>query len=141
MNKCLIWIGAVGVAVILGACGGGGSSAGTGLTPSPTPNAGGSTCSGGQRSTFSAGSSVTDPFKNGDQVCFTTLSTSTLAFNGKTLTSPTQNSEVTAPYSAWKFVDGAYTYEVIFNGSAPYEINVSKNSSFVGQFAFASAPV
>ena len=69
MNKCLIWIGAVGVAVILGACGGGGSSAGT------TPNAGGSTCSGGQRSTFSAGSSVTDPFKNGDQVCFTTLST------------------------------------------------------------------
>ena len=135
MNKCLTWIGALGLAMALGACGGGGSSAGAGLTPSPTPTAGGSTCGGGQKLTFEAGASVTDPFKNGDAVCFTTINTSTLAFNGKTLTNPTQNSEVMTPYSAWKFVDGVYTYEVIFNGSALHEINVLKNSTFAGQFA------
>lgn len=131
-NKYVAAIGVVGMAVLLGACGGGGSAVG-GTTPSPTSTAG-APCSG-QLLGFSAGASVTSPFKNGDEVCFTTISNTMLAFNGKNLTSPTQNTAVSAPYSAWKFVDGAHTYEVIFNGSSLHEINVSNGSTFVGQFA------
>jgi hypothetical protein len=85
---------------------------------------------------------VTAPFKKGDVVCFTTIGSTTLVFNGKTLTGPTQNTLVTAPFSAWIFVDGAYTYEVILNGTSPYEINVSQgigsSSTFLGQFSFGS---
>ncbi len=141
MNKFVLWMGALGMVAALGACGGGGSG-GSGVAPSPTPAAGGPSgpCAGKSVS-FAAAASVTDPFKNGDVVCFTTVSSTTLAFNGKTLSSPTQNTAVSAPFSAWKFADGIYTYEVIFNGSNPHEINVSKNSTFVGQFDFGSAPV
>jgi len=139
MNKSLLWLGGLGIAMMLGACGGGGSATATvpgGATPTPSSTA----CAGGKLLTFAAGSGVTDPFKNADKVCFTTASSTTLAFNGKTLSSPTQNTAVTAPFSAWKFMDGVYTYEVIFEGSTLHEINVSKGGSFVGQFD-ASAPV
>lgn len=125
MNKSLLWLGGLGIAMMLGACGGGGSA---------------TACAGEKLLTFAAGSGVTDPFKNADKVCFTTVSSTTLAFNGKTLSSPTQNTAVTAPFSAWKFMDGVYTYEVIFNSDKLHEINVSKGESFVGQFD-ASPPV
>ena len=139
MNKSLLWLGGLGIAMMLGACGGGGSATATvpgGATPTPSSTA----CAGEKLLTFAAGSGVTDPFKNADKVCFTTVSSTTLAFNGKTLSSPTQNTAVTAPFSAWKFMDGVYTYEVIFNSDKLHEINVSKGESFVGQFD-ASAPV
>lgn len=134
MKKLALWMGTLGMVAALGACGGG--SGGSGATPSPTPSAAGP-CAG-TRGQFDTGAGVTDPFKKGDLVCFTTVSSSTLAFNGKTLTGPTHNTGITAPYSGWEFVDGVYTYEVILNGSVPYEINVSKGSNYVGQFTFGS---
>lgn len=82
-----------------------------------------------------------DRYSNNQSVCFTTISTSTLAVGGKTLTNPTQMA-MTAPYSAWKFVDGNYSYEVIFNGSALHEINLSfTGGAFQGQFAASSPAV
>lgn len=81
-----------------------------------------------------------DRYSNNQSVCFTRISTTTLAVGGKTLTNPTQNTAVSAPYSAWVFVDGNYSYEVIFNGSALHEINFSiVGGAFQGQFA-ASIP-
>lgn len=81
-----------------------------------------------------------DRYSNNQSVCFTRISTSALAVGGKTLNNPTQNTAVSAPYSAWIFVDGNYSYEVIFNGSALHEINFSiTGGAFQGQFA-ASAP-
>lgn len=83
-----------------------------------------------------------DRYSNNQSVCFTTISTSTLAVGGKTLTNPTQNMAMTAPYSAWKFVDGNYSYEVIFNGSSLHEINLSfTGGAFQGQFAASSPAV
>lgn len=79
-------------------------------------------------------------YSDGQSVCFTTISETTLAFSGKTLTNPTQNTAVPAPFSAWKFVDGNYTYEVVFNNSSLHEINLSTtNVPFLGQFE-ASTP-
>ncbi len=127
---------AAALAVGLAACGGGGGGGGATATPTAAPTSaggGGGACSSGTQLTFNAGAGVTAPYKNGDKVCFTTISTTTLAFDGKTLTGPTQNTAVSAPYSAWKFVDGAYTYEVVFNSGALHEINVS-GTSFLGQF-------
>lgn len=77
-----------------------------------------------------------DRYSNNQSVCFTRVSSSTLAVGGKTLSNPTQNTAVSAPYSAWVFVDGNYSYEVIFNGSALHEINLSvTGGAFLGQFA------
>jgi len=82
-----------------------------------------------------------DRYSNNQSVCFTTISTSTLAVGSKTLTNPTQNMAVSAPYSAWKFVDGNYSYEVIFNGGALHEINFSiVGGAFQGQFAASTPP-
>jgi hypothetical protein len=74
------------------------------------------------------------PHTNGQKLCFTVSPTS-LAFSGKTLGNPTANPAVVAPYSAYSFADGAYTYEVIFKSGALHEINVSDASKFYGQFA------
>ncbi len=106
-----------------GSTGGGGSSG---------------SCTAGATALTYAASASGGPHGDGDTVCFTTLSSTTLAFSGKTLTNPVQNTVVTAPYSAYRFDDGAFTYEVIFNGSALHEINVSGSSSFYGQLTAAS---
>ena len=86
--------------------------------------------------TFAAGQG-SRPYTNGQTVCFTASSTA-LAFSGKTLGSPTQNTAVSAPFSAYKFVDGEYTYEVVFNADALHEINLLSGTVFAGQFAAAS---
>ncbi|OGB29646.1 MAG: hypothetical protein A3F78_02480 [Burkholderiales bacterium RIFCSPLOWO2_12_FULL_61_40] len=84
------------------------------------------------------------PVAHGASLCFTTVSTSTLAFGTTTLTSPT-NTGGSAPYAFWVFTDPATSlqYEVIFNGSALHEINLtgpaSSGSHFLGQFAAASS--
>jgi hypothetical protein len=88
--------------------------------------------------TFGTSSSAS-PYTNGQKLCFT-ASTTSLSFSGKTLTNPTQNTAVSAPFSAYVFVDGAYTHEVIFNSGALHEINLSSGTTFVGQFAPATAP-
>lgn len=85
--------------------------------------------------TYSANASATgNPFTQGQKVCFDASSTS-LGYNGKTLTNPVKNDLVTAPFSAYKFVDGTYALEVVFNAGALYEINVSDDKVFYGQFA------
>lgn len=87
--------------------------------------------------TYAANPGATgNPHANGDKVCFE-ASTTTLKFSGKTLTGPTQNTAVSAPYSAYKFADGSVFYEVVFNAGALYEINVNgpSNTPFYGQFA------
>lgn len=122
----------------LSACGGGDDA----TTPATTT--GGSdvvaaACSApAETLTYAANPGVAtgNPHADGDQVCFE-ASTTTLKFNGKTLTGPTQNTAFTAPYSAYKFADGSVFYEVVFNASALYEINVSgpSNTPFYGQFA------
>jgi hypothetical protein len=94
--------------------------------------------------TYTAHNSATGgPVASGATLCFTTVSTTTLAFGTTTLTSP-QNTGGTAPYSFWTFTDPGTSlrYEVIFNGSALHEINLtgpaSSGSQFMGQFAAAS---
>ena len=72
------------------------------------------------------------PYANGQKVCFS-ATTSSLGFDNKTLTSPVKNTVVQAPYSAYSFKDGSYSYEVVFNNTALYEINLS-STSFLGQF-------
>ncbi|NVO06973.1 MAG: hypothetical protein HXX19_14080, partial [Rhodoferax sp.] len=77
-------------------------------------------------------------FTKGQGVCFTGTA-STLAFSGKSLTSPVKNTAVTSPYTAYTFTDASdgYVYELIFNVGDIYEINVSKGSGandFDGQF-------
>lgn len=79
-------------------------------------------------------------YTDGQEVCFTTITQSSLAFASKSLSSPVQNTAVSAPYSAWKFTDGSYVYEVIFNGSALHEINLNNGPTFLGQFAADEAP-
>ncbi len=88
-------------------------------------------CTTGVETTF-ATTATNAPFTNGQKVCFD-ATTTTLAFNSKTLTNPVKNTVVQAPYSAYAFKDGSYSYEVIFNNNALYEINLSL-TSFLGQF-------
>lgn len=88
-------------------------------------------CTTGVETTF-ATTAINAPFTNGQKVCFD-ATTTTLAFNSKTLTNPVKNTVVQAPYSAYAFKDGSYSYEVIFNNNALYEINLSL-TSFLGQF-------
>jgi hypothetical protein len=85
------------------------------------------------------GSSTTgSPYTNGQKLCVTASATS-LAISGKTLSNPTPNTVVSLPFSAYKFADGAYSYEVIFNAGALHEINlVGGTNSFYGQFTPSS---
>jgi hypothetical protein len=76
---------------------------------------------------------TTDPYKKDDAVCFT-ASTTSLAFSGKTLTSPVQNTAVTGSNSAYKFTDSTYNYEVVFKSGVLYEINVTRGATYIGQF-------
>ncbi|BCO26175.1 hypothetical protein MIZ03_1055 [Rhodoferax lithotrophicus] len=98
-------------------------------------NAGG----GGTTPTCAAGETVltysgNPPYTNGQQLCFSASPTA-LSFSGKTLTNPTVNSAVSAPFSALLFSDAGYIYEVILNAGALYEINVSNaGHTYLGQF-------
>lgn len=96
---------------------------------------GSTTCTSGTAMTYSGTAGV---HTNGQQLCFT-ASTTSLAFSGKTLTTPVQNTAVSLPYSAYKFTDSAtgYDYEVVFNDGNLYEINVLNSSGFLGQFALS----
>ncbi|HNC04629.1 MAG TPA: hypothetical protein PLY05_14905, partial [Agitococcus sp.] len=88
-------------------------------------------CTTGVETTF-ATTATNAPFTNGQKVCFD-ATTTTLAFNSKTLSNPVKNTVVQLPYAAYSFKDGSYSYEVIFNNNALYEINLSQ-ASFLGQF-------
>ncbi len=97
------------------------------------------TCTTGVETQFATTLSNT-PYANGQKVCFS-ATTSSLGFDNKTLTSPVKNTVVQAPYSAYSFKDGSYSYEVVFNNTALYEINLS-STSFLGQFTpLVSTPV
>ena len=90
---------------------------------------GGSTdgsCTSGVQMTFAAGQ-ATGPFTNGQTVCVEASSTS-LKIGSLTLGNPTTNTVVTAPYSAYTFVDAGLYYEVVFNNAALYEINIGKEA-------------
>ncbi len=107
----------------------------------PIGGGGGSgSCSGAEESLTYASSAVGGPHSDGEQICFT-VSTTSLGFSGKTLTNPTQNMAVQAPYSAYVFVDAGASYEVIFNNGDLHEINVmsANGNSFYGQFAATPA--
>ncbi|MCF8167767.1 MAG: hypothetical protein K9J77_04045 [Rhodoferax sp.] len=82
---------------------------------------------------------VAGVFTKGDKVCMTATTTS-LAFSGKTLSNPVQNTAVSAPYSAYKFSDSdGSVYEVTFKDAAIHEINVLKGTTFQGQLTPVSA--
>lgn len=105
----------------------------TAYTAVQAANGGGSsTCTSGQTNARYDGSG---PYTKGQTVCFT-ASTTALTFSGKTLTNPTKNTVVSAPFAAYAFADGAYVYEVILQSGVLYEINVSDTGGkFYGQFA------
>lgn len=128
MNIVSRWILLLGTTALV-ACGGGDS-------PSTPSSAGGSDPAGCTTLTYAANVSATgNPYTNGSNLCMK-ASTTQLEFSGKTLTTPTQNMAVTAPFSAYAFVDGSFKYEVVFNGANVHEINVNSpdNSIFYGQF-------
>jgi hypothetical protein len=103
-------------------------------------NAGGGTpgsCANGQIALTYAASTAGGPHADGQTLCFTTISPTTLAFASKTLTNPVQNLAVSAPYSAYRFADGAFTYEVVFNSGVLHEINVSDATRFFGQLSLS----
>jgi hypothetical protein len=139
------------LALALSACGGGDEPATAATAPAPapapalvpadpvattTPAVALTSCTVADKTlTYSANKSATgNPFTDGQKVCFEASATS-LAFNGKTLTNPVANTLVSAPYSAYKFTDGAYSLEVVLNAGALYEINVLDATTFFGQFA------
>lgn len=80
------------------------------------------------------------PFTNGQQVCVTASATA-LTVASTTLTQPTQNTAVTAPYAAYKFVGSSAAFEVVFNNGVLHEINVLSvdASIFYGQLAAEAA--
>lgn len=129
------------LALGLTACGGG-DDATTTTTTTPTTETPSASCTDPTKTlTYSANAMATgNPFTDGQEVCFEASSTS-LAFDGKTLTNPVQNTAVTAPYAAYTFTDGSYKLEVVFNAGALYEINVvdGSGSTFFGQFAFPAS--
>lgn len=110
-------------AIVAAQDGGGGSS--------------GDSCTAGVEVIFAAGQAA-GPFTDGQKVCVEASATS-LKIGSLTLGNPTPNTVVTAPYSAYTFVDAGLNYEVVFNGGALYEINVAKVNAisindFHGQF-------
>jgi hypothetical protein len=128
MNLLSKWVLLTSCAALV-ACGGGDSA-------STATASGGSDPAGCTTLTYTANTTATgNPHTNGAGLCIK-ATTSQLEFSGKTLTSPTQNMAVTAPYSAYAFIDGSFKYEVVFNGADLYEINVNSlnNSVFYGQF-------
>jgi hypothetical protein len=110
------------VASALGSGGGGGGS---------------TSCSSGVQMTFASGL-ATGPFTDGQKACVEASPTS-LKIDSKTFTNPTQNTNVSPPYSGYVFADAGLNYEVVFNNGALYEINIGKPNAlsaadFHGQF-------
>lgn len=102
----------------------------------------GGSCTTGVAMTFSRGQAA-GPFADGQKVCVQ-ASTTRLSIDSLTLGNPTQNTVVSAPYSAYVFVDAGLNYEVVFNDGALHEINVAKPNAasaadFHGQFAPTAA--
>lgn len=93
--------------------------------------------SGSSCLTFQGGSVTGSPYTNGQSVCFNASST-TLAFNSTSLTSPAPGVTVVG-YSIYVFTDLAagVAYEVVFQGNTLYEINVNNllTATFYGQFS------
>ncbi|NJM43150.1 MAG: hypothetical protein HC858_02595 [Brachymonas sp.] len=123
--KSLALCAALAASVLLTACGGSND-------PAPTASA---NCKDLTYGSAVAGS----PFTNGQKVCFEATSTA-LKFDTKNLTSPVQNTAVTAPNAAYIFVDGsgssAICYEVVFVSSVLKEINVGKGASCTASATF-----
>lgn len=97
------------------------------------------TCPSGATATTYSGMAGT--YSNGQTVCFTASPTQ-LAFLGKSLDSPVQNTMVSAPFSAYTFSDSATgeRYEVVFNAGVLREINLlSSSAQFLGQFTPTSS--
>jgi hypothetical protein len=112
----------------------------TAFTAVRAANGGGGTpgsCANGQIALSYAASTAGGPHANGQTLCFTTISPTTLAFASKNLTNPTQNLAVSAPFSAYRFADGAFIYEVVFNSGVLREINVSDANRFFGQLTLS----
>ena len=112
----------------------------TAFTTVRAANGGGGTpgsCANGQIALSYAASTAGGPHADGQTLCFTTISPTTLAFASKTLTNPVQNTVVSAPFSAYRFADGAFIYEVVFNSGVLHEINVSDASRFFGQLTLS----
>ncbi|MGL6113355.1 MAG: hypothetical protein ACRC2B_24970 [Rubrivivax sp.] len=84
----------------------------------------GGSCATGVEMTFARGQAA-GPFADAQKVCVEASSTS-LKIGSLTLGNPTPNTIVTAPFSAYTFVDAGLYYEVVFNNGALYEINVGK---------------
>ena len=107
------------------------SVGGTGGTSGSTDG----TCASGSVTLTYAGTKGV--YSDGSKVCFTTAAGTSLTVAGKTLTGGVANTALSAPYAAYAFTDSSngYVYEVIFNGSALHEINVSSAGKFLGQFA------
>lgn len=100
---------------------------GTAVTPTPV-------CTAPSISTTFNSGLTNLPYTNGQKVCFTASAT-TLAFNGKTLSNPVNNTAVSLPFTANTFTDGTNQYEVILNSGSLFEINFSYNGTYSGQFA------
>jgi hypothetical protein len=133
-------LAALACSALLAACGGGGSS--TTNQPNNTNDTNNNTgpCSGKELTYDQHPPAATgNPYTQGQKVCFTGSATS-LAFDGKTLTNPIQNTAVTAPYSAYNFVDGTgastICYETVLNAGALYEINVGKGAGCTAPATF-----
>lgn len=98
----------------------------------------GSSCANGQIALTYAASTAGGPHADGQTLCFTTISPTTLAFGSKNLTNPVRNVAVQAPFSAYQFADGAFSYEVVFNSGVLHEINVSDANRFFGQLTLSN---
>jgi hypothetical protein len=120
------------ITTALNAGGGGGGGGGGGST----------SCSTGTEMIFARGQAA-GPYTDGQKACVQGSATS-LTIDGKTLTNPTQNTVVSAPFAAYVFVDAGLNYELVLNNGALYEINIAKpdaisGADFHGQFAPTSA--
>ena len=106
-------------------------------------NGGSSTgCTTGSEMSFSAGQAA-GPYSNGQKACVQGSAT-TLKIDAKTLSNPTPNPNVSAPYAAYVFVDAGLNYELVLKNGALHEINIGKPNAASaadvhGQFALSSS--
>jgi hypothetical protein len=89
-------------------------------------------CATGQIALTWAASTASGPHADGQTLCFATISSTTLAIASKPLTHPVQNLAVTAPYPAYRFAEGKFTREEVFDCCVLREISVSDANRFFG---------
>lgn len=130
-------------AALLTAAGDGNFAAFTGLPTALTQALGGSGGGGGSGGSCSSGTALVyhlstagGPYSDGQSVC-AEASASSLTIDGKTLSNPTANATIQPPFSAYTFVDGSFSYEVVLKDGALYEINFI-GANFLGQFTPAA---